>query len=715
MQRILCSSLLAGAIACGGSASTPPSNPSGSTLPASPAASPDGGTPPAQNPDGGTSVAPPPTQLASVDPYKELLIVDSTVVLDARATSGVWSFGHTLEQLGGASVARSWLKSFRATSINNRAVDDRPGADDLLAAWPKSADGSLDLAKAPFRLVAVVARLDLLTSPHGEGRLVYGLVDPSTGKPGLMTVAFEYSLPVLGTANDRQAWAAKFHALGAIPFGAEYNAALQSLTDQFANAANLAQVRSNEAAFGSPWELRQWKLTAAGLSPDWTAASPDQSLDGSAQLSQFIVDNHDAVMNGTLALPHPMLAGTSLETGAWRFPNDSRIDEPTRHAFAMQTCNGCHATETFSSQGFFHVNPLKPLNGDGHDRLSHFLLQSELPRRAQHLAGLISGQIDSGMGQPTSLPAMPAGAPRYDVSQVPAPEDSAPVAMVNGKVLGNSASQGPWIYDGTMRFLMPNDSRQPIALGFNSSGEVVGYFKSADRAFVMNTELGTLGGNESQASLVSDSGLVAGQSTVASGTHHAFVSSGSNLSDLGGLGGGETFPFAISPHGLVTGESQLNAEVFTSHAFVWSASGGMTDLGTLGGLYSRGQTIDDSGQVAGFSALVPSDGKIHAFDMQDGQMVDLGSAPGLPWSATTGRNSSGVMVGNLYDVPAPTAQIFTLHAFVSYQGQLLDLNSLSTPPRLLSTAMAIDDAGRILCTDGQVGAETAHAFLLTPR
>jgi hypothetical protein len=96
-------------------------------------------------------------------------------------------------------------------------------------------------------------------------------------------------------------------------------------------------------------------------------------------------------------------------------------------------------------------------------------------------------------------------------------------------------------------------------------------------------------------------------------------------------------------------------------------------------------------------------------------MVDLGSSPGLPWSATTGRNADGTMVGNLYDVPSPTAQIFTLHAFVSYQGQLLDLNSLTNSPRLLSTAMAVDDAGHILCTDGQVGQTASHAFLLTPK
>jgi len=70
------------------------------------------------------------------------------------------------------------------------------------------------------------------------------------------------------------------------------------------------------------------------------------------------------------------------------------------------------------------------------------------------------------------------------------------------------------------------------------------------------------------------------------------------MRDIGSLGGGETFPFAISSSGLLAGQSQLAARDFISHAFVWNpGSGRMLDLGTLGGLYSRGQTVDDSGFV----------------------------------------------------------------------------------------------------------------------
>ena len=224
-----------------------------------------------------------------------------------------------------------------------------------------------------------------------------------------------------------------------------------------------------------------------------------------------------------------------------------------------------------------------------------------------------------------------------------------------------------------------------------------------------------MGGGDSAATLINDAGLVAGDSTVPDGSHHGFVMQ-VGVQDVGSLGGAETFPFAISSGGLITGESQLVAAVFVSHAFVWSrARGAMTDVGTLGGNYSRGQTIDDSGFVAGFSSLVPSDEKVHAFTWDGTTMTDLGAAPGLPWSAVTGRNKAGTMVGNIYDVPSPTAKVFEIHAFVYARNTIVDLNSVTQSPLLLRTALGIDDAGRILCTDGQVGASRAHGILLTPK
>src|SRR5436190_13501971 len=75
-----------------------------------------------------------------VDPWKELVIVDSSVVLDARtsnASDGAWSFRQLMERLGPGDLAETWLRTYRQTALNGFAVDDRKGVEDLIASWPR--------------------------------------------------------------------------------------------------------------------------------------------------------------------------------------------------------------------------------------------------------------------------------------------------------------------------------------------------------------------------------------------------------------------------------------------------------------------------------------------------------------------------------------------------------------------------------------------------
>jgi len=320
------------------------------------------------------------------------VIVDSSIVLDARASNasgGAWSFRRLMERLGGPAVTESWLRTYRQASLNGFDLPDRAGVDALIASWPRLSDGSFDLSRAPFRLLAIVSRLDLDGSPSGEARLIYGLYDEASGAPGKMTVAFEYRLPALGTANDRSEWARRWHALGSLPLGEPFNAELQRLTDAFAQPANLSQLRANEQQFGKLWQLRQWVLEGGSLRVSTTPQTPDQSLNGSSRLAQFILDNAAAFRAGTAVVPQSLQGGASPEVGAWVFRAEPRIDEDLRHAFARQTCNGCHAQETNSLQGFFHVSPLKPVRGDGKERVSEFLRDQEIPRRTARLQELL--------------------------------------------------------------------------------------------------------------------------------------------------------------------------------------------------------------------------------------------------------------------------------------------------------------------------------------
>src|ERR1700710_2412041 len=64
------------------------------------------------------------------------------------------------------------------------------------------------------------------------------------------------------------------------------------------------------------------------------------------------------------------------------------------------------------------------------------------------------------------------------------------------------------------------------------------------------------------------------------------------------------------------------------HAFFWSSSTGMVDLGTLGGANSLALGINNSGEVVGYSFLADNVTK-HAFTWTAATgMVDIGTLPG---------------------------------------------------------------------------------------
>src|SRR5712691_9968773 len=118
------------------------------------------------------------------------------------------------------------------------------------------------------------------------------------------------------------------------------------------------------------------------------------------------------------------------------------------------------------------------------------------------------------------------------------------------------------------------------------------------------TDLGTLrGGSFSGAKAINATGQVAGYSTTASGTYHAFLSSGGKLTDIGDLGGGSAVAYALNDAGQVVG-SAVTADG-SNHPFLYS-NGQMTDLGTLGSpngtdWWNSAQGVNKFGVVVGTS------------------------------------------------------------------------------------------------------------------
>jgi hypothetical protein len=317
-----------------------------------------------------------------IDPTKVLLIRDISVVGDARASGdGAWSAGTQLKRLSGsrasAAFVESWLETWNQTSMNDLPVVPR-STERILKHWPRNEQGALDVAQAPFRLMAIAYRPDI-----GQGRLLYSLFDSANLNPIELTLIFEYRLP-----GEARAWAREFQSLGALPFGEAYNARLEALTERFARRENLLQVRTNDFELEIRWEFRQFKLDSQGLLKltPLTQTPHDSYREGPAsdELVAWLRENGERYRKEEIELPARMLGGTtSIPKDSFRWLEGRGLPEQIRHDFAMSTCSGCHGGETVTL--FTHVFPR---NVSGESEISDWL-KGDLERRGQVLQGLL--------------------------------------------------------------------------------------------------------------------------------------------------------------------------------------------------------------------------------------------------------------------------------------------------------------------------------------
>jgi hypothetical protein len=319
----------------------------------------------------------------TINTERELLVRALPVVEDTNRTtwngnaaapvSGAWHFGKLMTHMAGdqppAVFVENWISTWQTTqTVNGQNAPARAAIDQIIDAWPRLGDGSLNLRQPPMRLLAIVNRMDLRSDTRaGEGRFVFGVLD-SGGNPTQFTVILEYNLPLEVMSADE--WADAWHALGALaPSSSAYRTALQEITDSFAgpdvlptrpNGSAISQVRTNEIHLSSPWELREFGLSAAGdLRMRTVALTPRNGLNGNTRLADFINANTDAILAGTHTVP--LVFGGVRFRGA-RVTNDidfwsaPGIEDPeARHLFSLNTCNGCHGAET--NTAFLHVNP----------------------------------------------------------------------------------------------------------------------------------------------------------------------------------------------------------------------------------------------------------------------------------------------------------------------------------------------------------------------
>lgn len=232
-----------------------------------------------------------------------------------------------------------------------------------------------------------------------------------------------------------------------------------------------------------------------------------------------------------------------------------------------------------------------------------------------------------------------------------------------------------------------------IALGLNIRNEVVGLSRTTSgelHGFLWTQangmrDLGTLGGDYSVGYGIDSYGAIAGYARTSAGQLHAFriPPGGTNLVDLGTLGGPESWaqdaeqvgnfgsppggpPYVVgysqiripdpggsparpnpSSRGLQGLRPELSSMWLVYHAFRWTPSEGMVDLGAGGGLHSFAFGVNEFGDVVG--QVVNQNGEDRAFFWNESHgFYNLGTLGG-PTSFANAVTKCGNAVGGSED------------------------------------------------------------------
>jgi probable HAF family extracellular repeat protein len=322
--------------------------------------------------------------------------------------------------------------------------------------------------------------------------------------------------------------------------------------------------------------------------------------------------------------------------------------------------------------------------------------------------GLIVGVADNGVLDPFT------GAPELRA-----------VVWQDGRIIDLGTFGGPNSLAGAVnaRGQVTGVAQNAVSDPFNF-GDIIGLPNSTQwRGFLWQhgvmQDLGTLGGADSAASgflALNDRSQVLGISFTndvvnpATGfpTLDSFLWSHGEKLDLGTLGGTFTNGLTINNGGQIVGSSNLPGDSI-SHPFVWHR-GVLTDLGTLGGDNGTALWNNDAGDVVG-TADVTGTQIHHGFLWKHGIMKDLGTFADDPCSNAFIVNASAQLIGTSTDCHGTR-----LHIFLSDNGgPMIDLNAFVPP----DAGVRIEDP-RFINASGLIAAQAIlpngdeHAVVLIP-
>lgn len=260
-------------------------------------------------------------------------------------------------------------------------------------------------------------------------------------------------------------------------------------------------------------------------------------------------------------------------------------------------------------------------------------------------------------------------------------------------------------------------------------------------------DLGTLGGPDSTALYVNDRGQVAGVSDVDSNTNvttggptvHPFIWENGAMQDLiadaptGTFGGTQGMTGWLNQRGQVTGTMNLAGDA-TWHSFFWD-HGTIEDLGTLGGINTTADAMNDAGSVVGKSDVTaictacPAGNQLqlhHPFVWKDGAITDLGLLRGDTAGVAYSINAYDQVVGQsepctlIGSGDACDAVATVYHNVLWEHGSVVDVQTLLVRGSGITIDLAkngelrtINDRGEI-AGQGSLADGSLRAILLIP-
>lgn len=352
-----------------------------------------------------------------------LMVTDKAVVEDPVRTfnacnntgnpNGAWSFPHLITEMANTALTgiqpkdflMKWLETWLTDqTVNSNVIAKRAQIQVIIDEWKTASNGTFDIKFAPFKLIAIVNRVDLrgnsgygMSNP-GEGRFVFcavrcnGQVITVFRDRGPFMVIFEYGIPKK-TCTDLRAFAKEWADLSNEVLGSPlYNKKLQNITDQFTkanadpakpNGSSLNQMRTNEFALrADPWELREFNIDKAShLLVNVTTKQEPQTdfnqvhlplpnVPAKVQIMANFINTHTPQVEAntyTVELiegGQPFLAGKAhtLDPSSYHWDGDPAAgprhvnSDKARFVFSLNTCSGCHGGEA-NTGNFMHVAP----------------------------------------------------------------------------------------------------------------------------------------------------------------------------------------------------------------------------------------------------------------------------------------------------------------------------------------------------------------------